>query len=821
MFLTDAQLKSELQRCEYCAEKPCKTACPADCSPADFIMAARGGKPSDFKRAAGIILASNPLGGICGAVCPDYHCQAACSREKFDCAIQIPAVQATIVQKAKELGQMPDFILPQPNGRKVAIIGAGPSGIGTAVTLIQLGYEVEVFEEQDIAGGQANLIPDARLDKDILSSDLEFTGKTFGVRIEYGRKFSDLDELKGRYDAIIQSVGLDQPIRLNIPGAEAAFFGFDLLRNPDHYDLNGKRVALVGGAIAADMALTAVQKGAAHVEMITLESWLEMPLTPVERESLTQAGVQFTNRSRITEVIAENGVMTGIQIRPVTLPKGEKFHPAKIVDELGSGELFRPFDALFIAIGNRPSIREEGDGIWQAGDMSNGPSTVVEAVAAGKNVALRVDCALNAKAQPSFPKATKSIGPIFGWVKEPVPLKTDFFGREISAPFLLSAAPPTDGYDQMLKAYKAGWSGGIMKTAFDNVSIHIPGEYMVVFNDNTYGNCDNVSDHPLDRVCAEIKQLVTEFPDRLTMASTGGPVSGNDEEDKQGWQANTRKLEASGVMGIEYSLSCPQGGDGTHGDIVSQDAALTAKIVDWVMEISHPDIPKLFKLTGAVTAIYPIVKAIRDVLDRYPGKKAGITLANTFPTLAFRDKYPSDRPDTALWDEAMIVGMSGEGVLPISYLTIARAAKLGVSISGNGGPMDYLGAANFLALGAETVQFCSIAEKYGVEIIDELRSGLSHYMQLKGIKSVKELIGIAQPDPITDFMDLAPSHTISTLDKDLCVNCGNCTRCPYLAITLDDDRYPVIDRDKCVGCSLCVKKCFTGALSMGPRPQAN
>ena len=131
--------------------------------------------------------------------------------------------------------------------------------------------------------------------------------------------------------------------------------------------------------------------------------------------------------------------------------------------------------------------------------------------------------------------------------------------------------------------------------------------------------------------------------------------------------------------------------------------------------------------------------------------------------------------------------------------------------------MDYLGAANFLALGAATVQFCTVAEKYGVEIIDELRSGLSHYMQSKGIKSVKELIGIAQPNPITDFMDLAPSQTVSTLTKDLCVNCGNCTRCPYLAITLDNDKYPVIDKDKCVGCSLCVKKCFTGALSMGPR----
>jgi len=816
MFLTDAQLVSELKRCEYCEQKPCKTSCPADCSPADFIMAARGGKPSDYKRAAGIILASNPLGGICGAVCPDYHCQAACSREKFDCAIQIPAVQATIIKKAKELGQMPEFEYPQPKGRKVAIIGAGPAGIGAAVTLIQMGYEVEVFEEYDIAGGQANLIPDERLDKEVLRSDLEFMVRTFKVKITYGRKFHSLDELRGSYDAIIQSVGLDQPIRLNIPGAEAAVFGFDLLRHPDNYDLKGKKVALVGGAIAADMALTAVQKGASHVEMITLESWMEMPLTPVERAGLTQAGVQFSNRTRITAVITDKGKMSGIQTKPVRLPRGESFHPSRIVDEAGSSELFRPFDALFIAIGNRPSIKEEGDGIWQAGDMANGPSTVVEAVAAGKNVALRVDSALSDQPEPSFLKPTKSLGPILGWKKEPVPLETYFFGRRISSPFLLSAAPPTDGYDQMVKAYQAGWSGGIMKTAFDGVPIHIPGEYMVVFNDSTYGNCDNVSDHPLDRVCEEIKRLIQEYPDRLTMASTGGPVTGNDEEDKQGWQANTRKLEASGVMGIEYSLSCPQGRDGTHGDIVSQDAALTAKIVDWVMEVSDPEVPKLFKLTGAVTAIYPIVKAIRDVLDRYPGKKAGITLANTFPTLAFRDKYPDGAPQGP-WDEGLLVGMSGEGVLPISYLTIARAAKLGVSISGNGGPMDYLGAANFLALGAETVQFCSIAEKYGLGIIDDLRSGLSHYLQYKGIKSVQELIGIAQPDPITDFMDLAPSHTVSTLDKDLCVNCGNCTRCPYLAITLDDEKYPVIDKDKCVGCSLCVKKCFTGALSMGPR----
>jgi dihydropyrimidine dehydrogenase (NAD+) subunit PreA len=379
----------------------------------------------------------------------------------------------------------------------------------------------------------------------------------------------------------------------------------------------------------------------------------------------------------------------------------------------------------------------------------------------------------------------------------------------MDSPFILSAAPPTDGYDQMKKAYEAGWAGGIMKTAFDNLDIHIPAEYMFTWGDKnkTFANCDNVSDHPLDRVCEEIGRLIKEYPDKLTMASTGGPVTGDDVSDKAGWQANTRKLEKSGVMGIEYSLSCPQGGDGTHGDIVAQDAELTAKIIDWVMQISDPEIPKLFKLTGAVTAIYPIISAVKEGLDRYPGKKAGVTLANTFPTLGFRARKEG-------WDEGIIVGMSGEGALPISYLSLARAGKMGVFVSGNGGAMSYMDAANFLALGAGNVQFCTIVEKYGYGIIDELKLGLSHLLEAKGLKSVSELIGYAQPNPVTDFMELPKKSKSSSLIRELCVQCGNCTRCPYLAITLDEEGYPKIDTDKCVGCSLCVQLCFAGALEM-------
>jgi dihydropyrimidine dehydrogenase (NAD+) subunit PreA len=350
-----------------------------------------------------------------------------------------------------------------------------------------------------------------------------------------------------------------------------------------------------------------------------------------------------------------------------------------------------------------------------------------------------------------------------------------------------------------------------MKTAFDNVPIHIPSEYMFAFNPLTYGNADNVSGHPLDRVCREVERLIKQWPDRLTMASTGGPVTGHDENDCRGWQSNTSKLEAAGVMGIEYSLSCPQGGDGTEGDIVSQNAALTAKIIDWIMDVSSPEIPKLFKLTAAVTSIVPILRAIRAVLDKYPHKKAGITLANSFPTLAFRPAVGRT------WEEGVVTGMSGDGVTPISYLTLANAVPQGIEISGNGGPMTYKAAMDFLALGVKTVQFCTIATKFGYGIVRDLESGTAFLMQERGIKSMQELIGIAQPHPTTDFMALSPVKKISSFNYELCTSCGNCARCPYLAIKLDESGQPHSDPAFCIGCSICAKKCFTGAITMRER----
>jgi ferredoxin len=207
----------------------------------------------------------------------------------------------------------------------------------------------------------------------------------------------------------------------------------------------------------------------------------------------------------------------------------------------------------------------------------------------------------------------------------------------------------------------------------------------------------------------------------------------------------------------------------------------------------------------------PILRAIRVVLDKYPDKKAGITLANSFPTLAFRQAAGRK------WEEGVVTGMSGEGVTPISNLTLSVAVPQGIEISGNGGPMNYKAAMDFLALGVKTVQFCTIATKHGYGIIRELESGTAFLMQARGIGSMQELIGIAQPHPVTDFMSLSPVKKISAADFELCTSCGNCARCPYLAIKLDAQGHPHTDPALCIGCSICMQKCMTGAISMRTR----
>ncbi len=813
-FMTDMQFRTELLRCEYCEEKPCMAACPCDCSPFDFIMAARGGQASDIQRAAGEVMHKNPLGGVCGLVCPDTLCMAACSHRLFDGAIDIPRVQATLVQKAKTLGGIPKFAVAPPNGHKVAVVGGGPAGLAAAGSLAQLGYAVDLYERAGRLGGMMALVPDHRLDQRVLATDIDFVLSLGAITPHLNSNIDDPQVLLAKgFDAVCVAAGLWDPIRLGIENEDLAVRMVDLLSAPEEFHFNGRVAVIGGGATALDCAVTARLRGAEHVELFMLETLAEMPLTARERRDLVEFDIEVSGRVRMQRIRKGPNGVAGVETIKVALPAGEEFHPSRVRDVAGTEARRDDVTTVIVAIGMRPTLKVvQAPGVFYAGDMTTGPKTVVESSASGKNAALQIDAYLKKQKEPVIEKMTKSFVALPGFHPVPVSLESSFFGRPIRSPYLLSAAPPTDGLAAMTKAYEAGWAGGVMKTAFDNVPIHIPSEYMFTFNPLTYGNCDNVSGHPLDRVCREVEQLVKQWPDRLTMASTGGPVTGHDETDSAGLavehaQARGRRGDGDRVLALLPARRRRHRG---RHRLAERRADGEDHRLDHGRRIrGHPEAVQAHRgrdLDRPHPARHP------QVLDRYPGKKAGITLANTFPTLAFRPAGAGRR-----WEEGVVVGMSGEGVTPISYLTLAKAVPEQIAISGNGGPMDYKAAMDFLALGVETVQFCTIVMKYGYGIIHELESGTAFLMQERGIGSMRELIGLTQPNPITDFMALTPVKKISEFDHELCVSCGNCTRCPYRAITLDDQWLPHSDPAKCVGCSICAKKCFVGAIRMRER----
>jgi NADPH-dependent glutamate synthase beta subunit-like oxidoreductase/dihydroorotate dehydrogenase/Pyruvate/2-oxoacid:ferredoxin oxidoreductase delta subunit len=823
LFFSEGQLASELERCLYCADKPCWQACPAHCSPADFIMAARMGRPEDYGRSAARILASNPLGEICGMVCPDTFCMDACTRRDFDRPIEIPKVQATIVHMARALKSIPATEPPPHIGKKVAVVGGGSAGLAAAGTLARKGYSVEIFEREPALGGACRLIPAERLSPTSLDADIDGVLKLGNVKTHLNSTVENpASLLASGFSAVVVTVGQQQSSKLGITGDDLATDFISYLRNPERFG-TPKRVAVVGGgAVAIDCALIARKQGAVEVEMFVRRTLTEMPITAAERELLFSQGVNLTTRTRIERM--ERGVGGVVTLQTIkTEPQKDATGKIKLIDIPGTSILRPGFDLVVYAIGTDPlPLQNHPRTVLFAGDCLNGETTVVEAAAAGKNAAIQIDLLLSRSSDeesaeyksitaPGSRSRIKSRSTLDGISRLPVPLHVDFFGMRLENPFLLSAAPHTDGFDQMKLGLEAGWAGGIMKTAFDNIPIHIPNNYMFNFGTETYGNCDNVSGHSLDRVAGELERLRKLFPTKLIAGSTGGSVTGNDEIDRRSWQSNTKKLENAGSMLVEYSLSCPQGGDGTEGAIVSQNAALSAKIIDWVMEAGDPSVPKLFKLTGQVTSIQSILRAIAAVFAKYPHKKGGVTLANSFPALGFRTA-PGRR-----WDEGVVVGLSGEGILPISYLSLANVAGMGVTISGNGGVMNYLAAASFLALGAGTVQCCTLPMRHGVGIIDELCSGLSHLLWAKGMHSVEELIGCTHPRPITDFMDLSATKQISDRHAELCRECGKCSHCGYQAITMGPGNKPVTDASKCVGCSICVRACFAKAMFMRER----
>lgn len=404
LYLTDAQLKSELSHCLQCKGKPCMKACPSNCSPADFIALAKNGTVQDIKKAALNILKSNPLGEMCGLTCPaDRFCMKVCLRQNLDNPVKIPAVQATILKKAREIRphEYPPSV--EPNGKNIAVVGAGPAGMAAVAVLARKGYSVTVLEASGEIGGAAKLIPDERLPLEVIKKDWEFI-KSFGdirlLKNTYVANPADL--LKDGYDGVIYAVGTQKPTVMGIEGENFAIPFKAYLSSPDDYATKGNVAVLGGGAVAADCAVTAAHLGAQNVEMFVRRRIADMTLTGEDRQRLLDNYIDITGMTRVKKIIRTGNTFTLYTCKT-------RFNGKKLED-IPDTTVPRPdFTYVVMAVGAHADPKMQTERVLYAGDCDHGGSTVVEAVASGKNAAERLHTTLTGEMQEIFCPVTKGV----------------------------------------------------------------------------------------------------------------------------------------------------------------------------------------------------------------------------------------------------------------------------------------------------------------------------------------------------------------------------------------------------------------------------
>ena len=274
--------------------------------------------------------------------------------------------------------------------------------------------------------------------------------------------------------------------------------------------------------------------------------------------------------------------------------------------------------------------------------------------------------------------------------------------------------------------------------------------------------------------------------------------------DKNSWQTVTKRLINAGADIIECSFSCPQGSMGEEsGKMLAQSPSATEKVTGWVKEAAGST-PVFIKITPMVTDIVEIARRVKN------GGADGITASNTIQSLMGID-LETLRPIPSLKGYSTYSGLSGPAIKPITLRVIAEISQnVKLPISGTGGCSNWNDAVEFMAVGAGVVQFGTAPMHYGFRIIDDLISGLYHYLEKMGFDSPSDIIGKALPY-IVSHDELPRFEPKSHIDKNLCIKCDLCyIACQnggHAAISVDEERYPVVDDDKCVGCGLCKTVC--------------
>ncbi len=426
----------ESQRCITCKNAKCVEGCPVSIDIPAFIAAV---KEEKFEEAFQVISKSSALPAVCGRVCPqESQCEGKCIRGKKGDPISIGKLERFVADWARENGIKP-AAPAEKNGKKVAVIGSGPSGLTCAGDLAKLGYDVTIFEALHKAGGVLVYgIPEFRLPKDrVVGPEVENV-KALGVKIEtdviVGRtvKLDDLIEDEG-FDAVFIGSGAGLPKFMGIPGETACGVlsaNEYLTRNnlmkafDENYDtpiVHGKKVVVVGGGnVAMDAARTALRLGA-ETHIVYRRSEEELPARVEEVHHAKEEGIIFDLLTNPVEILAdENDWVTGIKCIRMELGEPDASGRRRPVEVPGS-EFTIECDTVIMSLGTSPNplisstkkwleinrrqcivaTEDTGatskEGVYAGGDAVTGAATVILAMGAGKAAAKGIHEYLSAK----------------------------------------------------------------------------------------------------------------------------------------------------------------------------------------------------------------------------------------------------------------------------------------------------------------------------------------------------------------------------------------------------------------------------------------
>ena len=411
-LLTPAQALLEAERCLYCFDAPCMTACPTAIDVPSFIRRIADG---NLRGAARTILESNPLGGMCARVCPtETLCEQACVRTTQEGKpVAIGRLQRHAVDALMDSSQPQLFTRAPLSGRKVAVVGAGPAGLACAHTLALQGHDVVVFDARPKAGGlneyglAAYKTPD-----NFAQRELQWLLAVGGIEIRTGWKLdtvAQLDALREAHDAVFLGMGLATTQKLGVPGEDlagvedAVDFIARLRQCEDKSTLPiGRRVVVIGGGMTAvDAAVQSRLLGAESVHIVYRRGPKSMSASSDEQHWAQTHGVTIRHWLAPVEVTGANGQASGVMFARQALVDSQlqatgdtEFIAADMVFKAIGQKLGNPvlIDAGFAMQGGRLLTAEDGatslPGVWAGGDCrAGGLDLTVEAVAHGKSAA--------------------------------------------------------------------------------------------------------------------------------------------------------------------------------------------------------------------------------------------------------------------------------------------------------------------------------------------------------------------------------------------------------------------------------------------------